>query len=409
MARPPRGFGQVMDQSNEFEKDETIDGPLTLALTPTGVDGFLQRGQKIKKHRFFDGTEDYGLDLPVVSFRALQKMAMTGVVYKIERSTCYFAKERKHLMELTKCFAQSTVYRQFERRMWEIISKSELSVQWNRTYPRLNIGPGINTQAQAFQVLLEKSKDFIVARKQEVLKAVQTVIQKDSKSLDDEKRALILLAIRYINAIDPVVWLVIAMSKDSGSAGAVVAELQKLLVQYVGRSELPEYLALMIVELILMVSGVKADSELSSAGEKNELVHISFELGSLKKSQEERTRVRIQIGNEGSDFQGLRTIIDQSSSLNLREKSLDVFFSGGGMTEISRQGSLLPRSGGMQTARPGSGATGTAEPKNGGNELGIYYLSYLKDACKKMDISFDSFVNIVPHTNRTLINLVLAI
>jgi len=371
-----------VEQVQDTGADDIISGPLGIGIDREGVENFVQRGQKVKKLRFFDGSEEFGLELPSISYRSLQKMAMTGLVTRIERSVTDFARQRTPVMDLTRCFAIATVYRQFETRLWEILAKSELLISWNRANPRLNIGPGVNSASQTFQMLISRAKEGILGYKQEILKAVQSSIALDTKTLVDEKKALTLLAIRYLNAIDASIWLLLATSRDEITAGNLVNDLRKLLIQYVGRSELPEYLALMLVELVVVVGNVTGDSGGWTESEAARPVYISYQLGSLRKSQEERTKVHIQVGNETSEFSALRTRVDQQGNANLKHKSLDTFFAGG---------------------------QGQATGGEGTSELGLYYLSYLKEACRTMDISLDSFVNAVPHTKRTLINLILAI
>ena len=41
-----------------------------------------------------------------------------------------------------------------------------------------------------------------------------------------------------------------------------------------------------------------------------------------------------------------------------------------------------------------------------GTDLGLYYLSYLDDACKKVDIKFESMVNQFSASDLTVINLI---
>ena len=41
-----------------------------------------------------------------------------------------------------------------------------------------------------------------------------------------------------------------------------------------------------------------------------------------------------------------------------------------------------------------------------GADLGLYYLSYLDDACKKVDVKFESLVNQYSASGLTVINLI---
>ncbi|HQC26048.1 MAG TPA: hypothetical protein PLU31_00200, partial [Treponemataceae bacterium] len=42
-----------------------------------------------------------------------------------------------------------------------------------------------------------------------------------------------------------------------------------------------------------------------------------------------------------------------------------------------------------------------------GTDLGLYYLSYLDEACKKVNVKFESLVNQYSSSDLTVINLIL--
>jgi len=363
----------MMSNAQDHDKEELLEGPFKIALSPQGAESFATRGQKIKKYQFLDGTEQFGIEMPSISSKALQKMAMSGSIHKIERSIQSFAKQRRGVMDLTRYFGFSVLFKQFEIKLWEIVLKSEVTTQWNRQYPRLNLNANTNTKNQAFTMLLEKAKESILQFKQQALASVQTRIQADPKALPDEKKARLLQAIRFLNAIDPVVWLLLATSKDPVATNVLLQDIQRLLVSYNERSELPEYLALMLVELVVIVGNVSTMGLSSpiSGMESHDSVFISYEMNTLKKSQEEKTRVRIVLGNQASGFEELKTRIDSSAS---GQKSLDSYF---------------------------------GDSRN--QDLGLMYLQYVQDACRKMNIFFDSFANTAPNSRRTLVNINLTI
>lgn len=366
-----------MDQTSVQEKNEILQGPLKLAFTSQGTEELLSRGQKPKKFKFFDTSEHFGMELPQIPAKSLQKMAMAGSISRIERSITSFSHQRSSVMALTRYFGYAFLYRQFETRLWEIFLKSELVTQWNRQYPRMNMNAETNTQAQAFQLLIAKAQDQILAYKQEVLGGIQAKIQADPKSLPEEKKSRLLQAIRYLNAIDPAIWLLFALSKDPAATQVLIRDLKLLLTTYVERSELPEYLALMLVELVVIVGNITSMglSAPLGTGNNHEPVFLSYELGVLKKSQEEKMRVRIVLGNETKGYEGIKSKIDHSAPpAGTKAKSLDSYF---------------------------------GEGRN--QDLGLMYLSYVKEASHKMDIFFDSFVNQIPHSKQTLVNITLTL
>lgn len=361
-----------MQTDLETTQDEKISGPLCFGLSGSGVEYFVSRGQKARKVHFFDGGEEFGIEFPDISIKVLQKLAMTGMVSRVERSITQFGTQRASLMDLTRCFATSVVYRQFETRLWEILVKSDVLIQWNRSYPKLTVSPDQVPQGPAIQLLVEKAKAGILAAKQEILSFVQNRIQLDVKSLPEEKKALTLLAIRYINAIDPVVWTLLATCKDPYASTTLSKALKDLLGQYISRSELPEYLACLLVELVILMNQGKAESAVMADADSRVGVHVSFDLGVTRKSQEERTRLRILIGSDGCEAASIKALVES------------------------------------QSGAPSKGLAGAAGV-GAGLDLGRYYLSYVMEACRKMDISVDSFVNMVPHSKKVLVNLILTI
>lgn len=358
-----------MQSDTDQGQDEAIEGPLSLGLTTTGVEHFVGRGQKTRKVRFFDGGEEFGMEFPEIGFRVLQKLAMTGMVSRVERHITRFGAQRAGLMDLARCFATSVVYRQFETRLWEILAKSDVLIQWNRAFPKLTVSADLMPQGQAVQLLIQKARPGILAAKNEVLSFVQGRIQRDPKSLPEEKKQLTLLSIRYLNAVDPVIWTLIATCKDNNAAQSLLHSLKDLLGQYVNRSELPEYLACLLAELVILT--MQGTSDVTGVGEQDTGIHVSFDLGSTRKSQEERTRLRIMVGSGNSDPASIKALVEQPVS----------------------------------TGRGGMAAAGG----EGGLELGRYYLSYVHDACRRMGITMDSFVNQVPHSRKVLTHLVLTI
>jgi len=370
MMQKTEGTGQI----------DVIEGPFLLGLSPEGVESFIAVGRKAQRIRFFEGTEEFGLEMPNLSFKELLKLAMTGMVSRLQRTVTRFAQERKALMETTRCFASAVVYRQFETRLWTVIEKSDLLIQWNRLYPKLHVAPGVPLQTQAFKLLVQKTQPGILEAKQAVLSVVQRQIQTDPKALPEEKKERILLAIRYINTIDPVIWMLIVASKEEKARVQMLDTLRKLLSEYINRSELPEYLSYLLAELVLMLADVHIADVPMPEALVHEGVHVSFELGRLRKSQEERTKVKILIGNDSGDVDALRSLFDQQGAVQVGNKGLNGFFGSNGMNSNANN-----------------------------SNLGLYYLSYLTEACRKMDISMDSFVNVVPGSQKALVNLILTL
>ena len=107
---------------------------------------------------------------------------------------------------------------------------------------------------------------------------------------------------------------------------------------------------------------------------KHELVFLSWKLGGGASSIGKQGRLSITLYNKDDEFQEVKENIETAKSSNTAKKTLIDFY---------RE---LPE-----------GQEGT--------DLGLYYLSYLDDACKKVNVKFESLVNQYSASDLTVINL----
>ena len=90
--------------------------------------------------------------------------------------------------------------------------------------------------------------------------------------------------------------------------------------------------------------------------------------------QLEQGRLQITLYNKEDEFQEVKHNIEQKSAADLDKRSLIDFY-----REI---------------------------PEGQGTDLGMYYFSYLDDACKKVNVKFESIVNQFSSSDLTVINLI---
>ena len=86
-------------------------------------------------------------------------------------------------------------------------------------------------------------------------------------------------------------------------------------------------------------------------------------------------RLQITVYNKTDEFQEVKENIETKKSANVQKKSLIDFY-----REIP--------------------------DGNEGSDLGMYYLSYLDDACKKVNVKFESLVNQFSMSDLTVVNLI---
>ena len=108
---------------------------------------------------------------------------------------------------------------------------------------------------------------------------------------------------------------------------------------------------------------------------KHELVSLSWKLGGGSTAIGKQGRLQIMVLNKSDENQEAKANIEDKMAADTNKRSLIDFY-----REIP----------------DGQGST----------DLGLYYLSYLDDACKKLNVKFESIVNQFANQDLTVINLI---
>ena len=361
------------------QQQKIINSPIKVIFTEDGVNYFVQRNKQLAKYRLSDGSEEYGVQMAGVEPESLQRMLILGFVSKIEVAVTDLVDMRPHIMELCKMLGYAMLFRQFDTHMYDVLLTSELIQQWNRQNPRNSIDYGTKIADSVLQNMVLKNKDTVLAIKREILAKLREDIVGNKKLLDEEKREQFHLAGRYINSINNLMWFILTVYRDTEGYHKLTHKIAEGLEQYIRKAEMPEYLSLLVIELIINVANIKSDpvqnelAALRMSPEDDNTVYLTFKISKKRGIPNERSRMQLTISNQKSEYQDLKDRVDKKANVQLREKSLQDFYGSEG----------------------------------GGEELGLYYLSYLAEACKKVDVRFESFVNEVPNTHQTLMNLVM--
>jgi hypothetical protein len=85
-------------------------------------------------------------------------------------------------------------------------------------------------------------------------------------------------------------------------------------------------------------------------------------------------RLQITLYNKESEYQAVKELFEDRKNVDLKKKSLQDFYK------------QLPES-------------------EANTELGLYYLSYLSEACEKVNVKFESLVNQMPGSDLAVITL----
>ena len=203
---------------------------------------------------------------------------------------------------------------------------------------------------------------------------------------------------KFLNRLNLMNWYIITKFYKTEGFSQIMSILRQSLAQYMDKSKVAEYISVMVMELALNSENTNMRKEarilyqgidnadtliydpdirkkiVEELSRKHEFVSLSWKIGGGSTSIGKQGALNITLYNKEDEFQEVKENIESKLSADLNKRSLIDFY---------RQ---MPE-----------GEEGT--------DLGLYYLSYLEDACKKVNVKFESLVNQFTTSDLTVINL----
>ncbi len=382
------------------ERKTVLDLPVKLVLTEEGTTFFIRKGKKLRKFKLADSVEEYGIILDSFSPLSLQRMMLLDYISKIEISKSEFVSSRQEIMDLSKLIVYSMLYRQYDTYIFDRILASDTIKRWNRLNPANIIDADTPMNDSFLQQVLREKEAGLRALRAEILGPMYDRINKSPTLLPEEKNIQLLLAEKFLNNLRPFTWFILTKFKDTEGYEQLLKDIRFSLSQYMEKASIAEYVSLIIMELAMNAenSNLKREARaifkgsvdmnavlfdpairkqvLDSLANRGDLVYLSWKIGSRNASIGTQGRLQITLFNKESEYQNTKEAFDEKKNADLKKKTLMDFYK------------ELPES-------------------EANTELGLYYLSYLSEACEKVDVKFESLVNQIPNSDLTMMTLVL--
>lgn len=380
------------------DKKYIIELPLKVILTEDGASNFISNNKKLLRFKLADNVDEYGISLNKFSPQSVQSMILLDYISKIEISMSEFVSSRQEVMDLSKVVVYSLLYKQFDREVYNALIQCECVRKHNRQNPSHLIDEKTRMPEKQLRTILQNKENIIQQTRRSILDPIWKAIMTNKDYTDEEKNIYLLMSEKFMNRLGLMNWYIITLFHKSDGANEMFIELRNLLSSYMEKSKVAEYISVMVMELALNNENTNIRKEAKSMyhgvddidalifdpkvrakivqelQRKHELVFISWKLGGGSSSIGKQGRLSITLYNKDDEFQEVKENIDNAKSSNTANKTLIDFY---------RQ---LPE-----------GQEGT--------DLGLYYLSYLDDACKKVNVKFESLVNQFSASDLTVITL----
>ena len=384
------------------ERKTVLDLPIKVVLTEEGTSFFIRKGKNLQRFKLADNVEEYGLVLDSVTPASLQRMMLVDYIAKVEVAKSEFMSSRQEIMDLSKLVVYSVLYRQYDSFIFTRVLASDVIKKWNRLNPANIIDDKTRINDTFLQSVIKDKEKDINDIKQQILSPMSSIISRNASLLPEEKNVQLLLSEKFLNNLRPFTWFIVTKFKGADGYEQLVKDIRISLAEYMEKSKIAEYVSLMVMELAMNAenSNLKREAKaifkgavdlnavlfdpnirrqvLDSLERRDELVYLAWKIGSRNASIGTQGRLQITLFNKESEYRNMKEAFDEKKNADLKKKSLQDFY---------RQ---LPE--------------GEAN-----SELGLYYLSYLSEACEKVNIKFESLVNQLPGSDFSVITLSLSL
>ncbi|MBQ1832610.1 MAG: hypothetical protein II114_02425 [Treponema sp.] len=375
-----------------------LDLPLKVVLTEDGASHLITHKKKLLRFRLADNQEEYGISMDHFSPMSLQNMILVDYVSKLEISMSEFVSHRQEIMDLSKVIVYSILYKQFDREIFSSLIQCDCVRHYNRANPGHLIDEKTRIPEKQLRSTLALKDNIIQSSRQTILDPVWKSIMANKEYTPEEKNIYLLMTEKFLNRLSLMNWYIITKFYKTDGFSQVLSVIRRLLASYMDKSKVAEYISVMVMELALnsentnmrkearaLYQGIDNSDSLIYDPEirqkiikelvrKHEVVFISWKIGGGSTAIGKQGSLNITLYNKDDEFQEVKENIESKMSADLNKRSLIDFY---------RQ---MPE-----------GQEGT--------DLGLYYLSYLDDACKKVNVKFESLVNQFTSSDLTVITL----
>lgn len=325
-------------------------------------------------------------------------MILIDYISKIEISMSEFVSKRQEIMDLSKLVVYSVMYKQFDREIFQALIETDCVRKYNRTHAGSLIDEKTQISDKQLRAELSNKNALIDQIRKNILTPIWKNVMTNKEYSAEEKNIYLLMSEKFMNRLNLLNWHIFTLFHKDEGFGELVSQTRMVLSRYMDKSRVADYISTMIMELALNSENTNITKEAQNMypgrddinmlildpdvrkkivrelEAKGELVFLSWKLGGGSTSIGKQGRLQITIYNKTDEFQEVKDTIDAAQSANTNKKSLVDFY---------RE---MP-----------DGQEGT--------DLGMYYLSYLDDACKKVKVKFDSLVNQFSSNDLTVITL----
>lgn len=362
-------------QNNLVLDNRRIGASTRVALTDEGIEYLRGSGRPTRVFLSADGFEERGIVVANYSPRIIQKLLLRGFASELELRIDDVSRDRPAVMDITKLVGYSLLYRQFDASLRDMLLDCPSVKEWNRRNPKSVIDYKFPVYSQGLQKSVNSKTSSLAVIRQSILQPLLLDLTSKSGVSESERDMQKWILEKYLSELSPLCAFLLLLHESPEQHREVYRKTRSLLSKYLEKAVLPEYLALLLLE-ILQVLREKNDNGCSEEQTQRYLV---FRIRRRDNMKGDRSKLHVSVCSNGKSYNEMRGTINEKTAVAVRKKSLRDFY-------------VHPN-----------------ETDESGNELGLYYLSFMHERCRELNVAFHSYVHRANHGNGALLNFVLSL
>ncbi len=377
-----------------------INLPLIITFTEEGVSFFRNHNKKLNKKKLSNNTFAYGMSLEDFSASSIQSMIIADYVSRIELSRTAFTVKRSEIMDISKLIFYGILYRRFNKTITKRFIGSLFVETWNRSNPKNILDENSISTNTTINNIPSLSNEAIDLIKNTIVDGALSILPGLNELTPDEVTKTKQTGKKFLDNLNSFLWYILSVSKGSHDYAQLQKDTIIILKQYLEKSKIAEYLSLMIMEFAInseisqlkklskrlykdkidfgrIIHNTTIRNELIKFLEsKKEFLTLSWKIKGTSTSIGTDNKLQIMIYNKDNEYKKLRQKIADQKAADISKKSLIDFYQEESEDEFN-------------------------------SDLGMYYLSYMQEACREQQIYFDSHMDQVTDTDLNIITLSL--
>lgn len=348
------------------------------ALTKTGEQFFTRRRIPLHELRLADGRRVFGMHWDGFDPEHLKRLVAYGLIGEIELSRTEFISRRSAVMELTRGIVNGILEKRFRPELKEMIRESPVFAPLRDRVSRVS-------PEQMRRYVAKHSRRIRLHRKELAYRPIQSV-KAETESSREQRKERVGHVRRIIRAIDSETWFLLSIVPRAEGRERLMSGIQDLVMSYTNRFRVVDYLALMLMELLQYAE----QTQVWNFAERDPYVRTHpEELQERLENREFREKLFSRAEESGS-YLTLSYRFHGNPYNPKRAPRMEIVVTNRGLVGYESRRQILEKRSRSVRNVPLSEFYSVETPGNIDTTLGMHYLFYVEEACRKVGMSFDA-------------------